>query len=141
MLFRSSSCGTYNSNNTGSIVIETSDGFLDLMQIAAGEGQSQFAGFTVATATTAYLLGAFIQVDSTQAADIRLFKRETFNDTSVPVEAQRIQLYLDGVDGQMEWTPRSPIKFDALTDIWWEAQGSGGATSVSIDFELLIVDD
>lgn len=136
-----SSHGTYGDSNTAAITIENSGGGTDLIQIAAEEGQTQYAGFTVATGTTAYLLGVLISVDASKPADIKMIKRENFNDTSVPVQAYRLVRYWDGIQGAFSYEPKAPLKFDALTDIWFEAQGDGAQTEVSVDFDLLIVDD
>lgn len=136
-----SAAGTYGAANTAAVVIENSAGSQDLMVIGVEEGQSQFAGYTVPTGKTAYWFGAHIMVDAGKAADVRFCQRRTFNDTSAPLESIRIVVYFDGVLGHMNFGPRSPIVFPALTDIWWEARGSGAQTEVSIDFELLIVDN
>ena len=136
-----SAAGTYGSANTAAVTIENSAGTVDLIQIAIEEGQSQFAGYTVPTGKTAYWLGAHIMVDANKAADVKFIQRRTFNDTSAPVESVRLINYWDGVQGNMSFQPRSPGVFPALTDLWFEAQGSGAATEVSVDFELLIVDD
>jgi hypothetical protein len=34
-----------------------------------------------------------------------------------------------------------PQKFEALTDLWFEALGDGAATAVTVDFEILLVED
>lgn len=136
-----SAAGTYGAANTAAVVIENSAGGTDLITIATEEGQTQFSGFTVANATTAYLLSAQITVDAIKAADIRMYMRENFNDTSAPLGSKRIVLYWDGVLGVLAFPPRSLRLFSALTDIWFEAEGAGATTEVSVDYELLIVDD
>ncbi len=57
--------------------------------------------------------------------------------------AKRLKLHYDGVTGFLPYTPLSPeLTLDALTDIWVTAVGgAAGASSVSIDFEILLVDD
>lgn len=135
------SAGTYGAANTGIVVIENSGGGTDLISIAAGEGQSQFGGYTIPTGKTGYWLSAHIMVDAGKAADLRFLQRANFNDFSTPFEPVRLINYWDGLLGHMNFKPRSPGVFPALTDLWWEAQGSGAGTEVSVDFELLIVDD
>lgn len=136
-----SAVGTYGVGNTGVLTVEDSGGSSDLITILAGEGQSQTGAYTVATGKTAYLISIHVMVDANKAADVRMFQRKNFNDTSSPMSAMRIVLYFDGVEGHMNFMPYSPISFPALTDIWFEANGSGAATEVSVDFELLLVDD
>lgn len=137
-----SSSGTYGASNTAAVTIENSGGGTDLIQINTEEGQTQFGGWSVPTGKTAFLLTAFMSTDSSKAADFRMFIRESFNDTTAPMKAKRVQLYFDGVISQHEFNPNSPgASIPALTDIWWEAEGGGAITEVSIDFELLVVDN
>lgn len=134
--------GTYGAANTAAITIENSGGGTDLIQIAAGQGQTQFAGWSVPADKTAYLLSALINVDSIQDADVTFYARENFDDTSADMSAKRLKIYLTGVSGTVPFVPRSPLPgFGGKTDLWWEAQGSGGTSAISIDFELLVVDD
>ena len=127
--------------NTAAVIIENSAGGTDLIQIGAEEGQSEAAVYTIPTGKTGYLLSTHIQVDSGKAADLRMFQRQTFNDVTAPVTSRRLVTHFDGVLGVEDFNPRSPIVFPALTDLWWEAEGSGAQTEVSVDFELLLVDD
>lgn len=138
-----SSAGTYATPvNTGNVIIENSSGGTDLIQISAGEGQSQYGAAAVQTGAKAYLLSVLITIDSIQSADIRMFTRANFNDTTAPVSPQRIKLYWDGIVASVSLDPNSPIfVVDGPSDIWLEAEGAGGATEVSCDFELLIVDN
>jgi hypothetical protein len=137
-----SSAGTYGAANTAAIDIENSGGGTDLIQIATEEGQSQFAGWTVPTGKTAYLLHINVTVDALKPSDIRLFTRANMNDTSAPVSAKRLKLYFDGVSGNMDYHPVGPeLVIPELTDIWFEAEGDGALTEVAVDFELLVIDD
>jgi len=136
-----SSVGTYGAGNTAAITIENGAGGTDLIQIAAGEGQSQFAGFSIPTGKTGYILSVDVTVDAAKAADVKLLTRESLNDTSAPMKSVRLKKYWDGVLGHLEYRPRSPdITLAALTDVWIEAKGAA-ATEVSADMEILLVDD
>ena len=137
-----SAAGTYGAANTAAVDIENSAGGTDLIQLATEEGQSQFAGWTVPTGKTAYLLSALVTVDAAKAADIRFCTRENIDDTSAPMSASRVKLFWDGVLGSTAFNPRSPMSpIVAKSDLWWEARGGGAGTEVSADFELLVVDD
>lgn len=129
--------------NVGPVVIEDSGVVIgDLIQIAAGEGQSQYCGYTVPLGTTAYIASCFFTVDASKAADLRLFQRVDAFDIVGIVGAQRIIRHFDGVLGDLPFKPRSPLgPFPALTDLWVEAQGGGAGTEVSADIELILVDD
>lgn len=135
-----SGVGTYGVGNTGPIIVEASGGG-DLIMIAATEGQSQFAGFTIPIGKTGHYLGTHIMVDSLKPADMKFLQRRNFNDITAPMSSLRLVNYFDGVAGHMTFMPRTPMIFPALTDIWWEAEGSGAQSEVSVDFELLLVDD
>lgn len=137
-----SAVGTYGAANTADIVIENGAGGTDLIQITIEEGQSQFGGFSIPTGKTGYMLSMHAQVDSNKTTNIRMFIRENLNDTSAPMSAKRIMAHFDGVEGPEDLKPRSPLEpFPALTDIWFEAWGDGAVSEVSIDFEILLVDD
>lgn len=136
-----SAVGTYGVANTGAITIENSGGGTDLILIGAGEGQTQYGAYTIPTGKTGYFLSSLLTVDGIQSADFRFCQRRNFNDVSAPMSSVRLLNYWDGIDAPFAFVPRSPAVFPALTDVWWEAQGSGGVTQVSIDFEILLVDD
>jgi len=137
-----SAVGTYAAANTDDITIEDSAGAADLMVVAAGEGQSQHAGWTVPTGKTAYLLGALATVDANKAADIRMMTMGGINTTVAPFSSPRIRRYWDGVAGTMPLPLKSPaVGTSALSDIWFEAQGSGSTAEVSVEFELLVIED
>jgi len=137
-----SSAGTYGAANTAAVVIENSGGGTDLIQIGIEEGQTQFTAWSVPTGKTAYLTSVHVTVDANKAADIRCFTRANFNDATPPVSAKRLKLYWDGLLGDFMYEPKTPeLTLVALTDIWFEAQGSGAGTEVSVDFELIVVDD
>lgn len=134
-------CGTYGSPfNAAAVVIENSAGTQDLLQIEAGESQTQYCMYSVAAGTKAYLLSVDITVDAAKAADIRLFTRSDLSVTAAPVSAQRLRHYWDGVQGNSIYKPRSPeLSVDGACDIWVEARGGGVGTEVTASFELLLV--
>ena len=138
-----SSCGTYGGANTGDVVIENGAGGTDILTIAAGEGQSQDAVFTIPADTTGYLLSVHATVDSNKTTDIRCFTRNDISNTTAPVPSKRLKLFWDGVESPgFVYDPSSPeLTLAGETDIWFEAQGDGAVSQVSIDFELLLVDD
>lgn len=134
--------GTYGTANTAAITIENGTGGTDLLVIGLEEGQSQHGSYTIPLAHTGYLLSATLTVDSNKPADIKLVMRESFNDTSAPMPSSRLKIYWDGVVGELIFTPRTPgPAIPALTDVWWEAEGSGAITEVSVDFEIHLVQD
>lgn len=134
-----SAVGTYGGANTGDVVIENSAGGTDLLKIMAGEGQSQFAAWSVPAGKMAYLMSIHLTVDSNKKANIRVFMRKSNTDATGDMEPKRLKLYFDGVTGDFIYSPRSPgMVIPAETDIWIEAYGDGGTCEVSADFELLV---
>lgn len=137
-----SSCGTYGAANTAAITIENGTGGTDIMQMGIEEGQSQDCVWSVPTGKTAYLVSLNINVDASKPADIRLFTRNDLDDTTAPMKSKRLKKYFDGVQGPFTYKPRG-INTSILGkgDIWVEAQGSGAGTEVSVDMEILVIDD
>lgn len=134
-----SSVGTYAGNNASDIIIENGE---IAAVILAGEGQTQHAGFSIPSGKTGYLIHVEIMVDANKSADIRIFTRENFTNTTAPMSPKRLKLYFDGILGHMEIQPHSPMLIlPAVSDIWFEARGSGAGTEVSVDFEILLIDD
>lgn len=142
-----SDIGTYGGNNTGDIIIEDSGGVASHIMIAAGEGQTQYAGFTIPTGYTGYLLSYWGSVGANKDdAELKVWTRNNFNvitpgDTGI--SAKRLKLNFDGATGFIPYTPVSPeLALPALTDIWVTAVGaSAGTSTISIDFEILLVED
>lgn len=134
--------GTYGGANSGVITIEDGAGTTDLIQIAIGEGQSQFCGFTIPLGKTGYLVSTVVHADGSKAADFRLFTRANILDTTTPYSPARLKLFWDGILGADTTMPATPgLKLPALTDIWIEARGGGAGTEVSADMEIILVDD
>jgi len=139
-----SAAGTYTAANTAAIVIEDSGGGADFMTIGVEEGQSQYTGWTTPINKTAYLLSLHISVDSAtnKEADVRIFTRENIDDVSAPMSSKRLKLFFDGIEGGYRYYPKGPeFIINAKADLWAEARGDTNNTQVSVDFELLVVDD
>lgn len=135
-----SKTGAYNVANTGDVVLES--GGVELIHTHTAEGQSEHAAYTIPVGKTGYLLSFSATVDAGKAADIRMCTLEDITNTAAPFKAQRLKLYFDGVLGHISFIPKSPIlKLPPLTDIWADANGGGAATEMSVDFEVLLVDN
>ena len=137
-----SAVGAYGSTNSDAIIIENSTSGTDYITIAAGEGQTQFAGYSIPAGKTGYLLSLHLTVDAGKAADFRVFTRENLTDITAPMSAKRLKLYFDGILQPVIHKPYgAEFMLDELTDIWVEARGGGATSQVSADFELLLVDN
>lgn len=137
-----SGVGVYGAANTGDVVIENAAGGTNLIKIAAGEGQSQFAGFTVPLGHEAFLASVHIDVDAgaNKVANVRMFQRRDILNTTAPMSSRRIKLHFDGIVGSTNLQPATPGgTIPALTDVWFEGWGDGAISQVSVDFELILV--
>ena len=135
-----SAVGTYGVANTAAITIEDSGGANDLTMIAVEEGQTQDAVFTIPSGWTGHFMSAFVTVDASKAADIKLCARGNITDTTAPMASIRLKNYWDGVAGILQFSPHTPVGgLVGPHDLWFEAQGGGAGTEVSADFELLLV--
>ena len=134
-------CGAYNVANTAAIVIENTAGTVDLIKIGTEEGQTEYGAYTIPTGKTGYFLGAAFSVNSTKSAKFRLFTRANFNDVTTPYEPIRLKTFFDGITGEANYLPAAPLTLPGLTDVWFEAYGDGAITEVTVDFEILLVDD
>ena len=83
-----------------------------------------------------------ITVDSNKTTNFRCFTRERIDTIAAPFKPKRLKLFWDGVESPgFVYRPYGPdLRLSALTDIWFEAYGDGGASMVSVDFELLVCD-
>ena len=137
-----SAVGTYTGANVAAVVIEDSGAGADFMTIATDEGQSQYAAWTVPTGKTAYFLSVHVTVDSNKTANVRCFTRENIDDIAAPMSSKRLKLFWDGLEQSFNYEPEGPeLSLSEKTDIWFEAYGDGAVSSVSVDFELLVVDN
>lgn len=134
--------GAYGGANIGTVVIEDAAGNNDMIEIEAGEGQSQYCAYSVPIGKKGYVMEIRVQADSQKPADFRVFTRERILDAATPFGATRVKMHFDGVVGQETEQGSSPLLvLPALTDIWIEAEGDGAQTEVSADMEILLVDN
>lgn len=133
--------GTYGGTNTGVVTIEKSAGGTDIISIGADKGQTQYAGWTVPIGKAAYLLGMHFQVDTNKSALFRVYTRAKMDVVTPPVEPKRLRLFF-AVTGQYNYQPKGPeLALPAKSDFWVEAWGDGANCAVTVNFELLVVDD
>lgn len=137
-----SAIGTYGASNTGAITLENGTGGTDIIIIGTVEGQTEDAIWTCPIDKTAYLLSVHITIDSSRAADIKIFTRDDIDDVTAPMKARRIMKHFDGLINPFVYKTLSPnTVINGKADIWSEAQASGGNTAVSMDMEFLVIDD
>jgi hypothetical protein len=106
-------------------------------------GQSQIGAYTVPAGKTAYLLSKTIFVDSVKVADVFFFKRDNANDTTTPFAGvmRLVERELGVVGGfsVIFKTPKGP--FVGPCDVGFMAKVGTGTADVSVEFELIIIDN
>jgi len=134
--------GTYTGNNTGNIIIETSAGTI-VGYIQAGIGQTEMTMLTVPANHTGYLIHVDIAISTgtNKDADIRIWQRPRADIVSAPFGPKRLVGRAGGVTQEYEREYHSFPSFGPKTDIWVEAQGNGATTSVSVDYDMELVED
>ncbi len=134
--------GVYTAANTAAITVENGAGGTDLITIGAGEGQTETSEFTIPAGKTAYLTHFDVTVDATKPADAKMYQRQNADDVSAPFTGKRLIAGVFQLEGESTDDFGSYVIFPAKTDLWWEATaGAGAASEVSIDYDLILVDD
>jgi len=147
-----SEAGTYtttrNGGNEGVITLQKAgaDGHAQIpYEHSVGQGQTQMARYTIAATQTGYLLSATIQValGANKTADVFFWQRQNADQITAPFTSRRIVVDFPDVSGEVIFKPHTPIgPFPSKTDLWWSAVRSGSQNSaVTVDFELLIIND
>lgn len=134
--------GAYGNNNVGILTLENINGSSDRLLLRAGEGQSQHGMWSSPHGKTSYVLGIDIESDSSKAADFRVCVRENYNIVVAPMKAMRVRIFFSGVIGQGTSKTKTPIiSLPPMSDIWITAKGGGANTAVSVDIEILVIDN
>ena len=145
-----SSSGTYATESAGShsgtLTIRTQDAVTDWSTITItpfAKGQSEIGVYTIPTGKTGYLLSQHITVDSSKVVDIVFFQRPLADDVSTPYSgAMRVINQFIGLAGPEDLSPKSPIgPLVGPCDIGFMGKVSASTGDVSVDFEILLVDD
>lgn len=124
--------------NQADIVIEDSGGSNDWITITQYEGQSQHGAFYIPANKVGYLVGAIITISGTKEADVLMYIRPDACNTSPPVSARRLKLYLDGVIGEATYPPGNPQYIGSDCDVWFNFIPTANGTEGSVDFEILL---
>ena len=135
-------------SHIGEIIIEDITGADEWLRIDNaitdfGVGQSQVGAYSVPAGKTAYLLTKHLTVNASKPANVFFFQRNNIDDISIPYSGcLRLVQQHDGIISPIDVLTKSPLAvFEEKTDIGFMAVGDGADTSVSVDFELLLVDN
>lgn len=138
------SIGTRNGGaaNLGNIILEGTT--LNNIQayITAGEGQTSGSHFVVDAGKIGFLISLEITMDTGKTINVDLVKREGAEIVSAPFPAHRHIKHWKGLDQPIiTELHRGTPEFLEKTDIWFEAQLTGGGTAVvDVEYTILLVD-
>jgi len=146
-----SSSGTYATqtavSHVGTITIRVAGAGATYAIIALDEsfplGQTQIGVYTVPAGKTAYLGNMFIVTESTKLVTIMGFVRHRADDVVSPYGAMRLFTVFPGTTDNVTLAPKTFMgPHPEKTDIGFMAVAeTASAQSVSVDFEIVLVDD
>ena len=107
-----------------------------------GLAQSEISVYSIAKGFTGYFLGKNITVESTKSANVFLFSRENADVVTTPFSPMRVKELERNLDNEVQREPKAPLlKLVGPADIGFMAQSTSVTTDLSIEFELLLVED
>ena len=146
------SSGTYASAGVGShaaaIVIEDSAGTEDWASIDFNgfpKAQTEIGAYTIPAGKTGFVKLRDISIDSGKTVDAVFFSRRNAAQLAPPYEAMRAQSVVSGVaGGSIESFGSTDVPFGPYvgpTDVGFMAKVGSGTASVSVEFEIILVDE
>lgn len=129
------------SNNVGNIVIESTNSTI-MAGIAAGIGQSETSHYTVPAGFNCYGQHGNIVINPQKPMDVYFWMRKA-DDFSPPLTsgAKRLVFAANQISYGAEVVFGSYVKFEEKTDIWASAAAGAGGGSVSVDYDLLCIEN
>ncbi|MCK5504212.1 MAG: hypothetical protein KAJ10_03575 [Thermodesulfovibrionia bacterium] len=105
--------------------------------------QSQIGAATIPSGTTAYLFSKNVFIDTSKTADVYFFQRENANDVTTPFTGIRRLLEREiGIQGGFSVDFRAPKgPFVGPCDLGFIGVVSSGTADISVEYELLLIDD
>jgi len=128
--------GTYHGNNAGNIWVRTAAG-ITLSYMEAGLGQTEQSHFCVPAGKRAYLDNLEAYVETTKAAELRLWQSRNADDVTTPFSPKRLVRRFTGLT---DYTPHDlhQLEIEEKTDVWLEGISSAGTAAVAtvLDYKL-----
>jgi hypothetical protein len=105
-------------------------------------GQSEIGWYTVPAEHRALVFLQEINVDTTKSADVVFVRREGANIVTAPFSPMRVAAQYVGVAGSNPSDSNAPQNhFEAFADIGYMGKVSNGTASISVAYEILLVQD
>lgn len=107
-----------------------------------GQGQSEIAAFTVPKGKTGYLLIKKVGVEGNKNVDVFMNLRDNSDTLTAPFSAIRVVELDKALAGQTTEMFVAPQLIGVgPTDMWFTAKTAAGTSAVSIEAEIVLVDD
>lgn len=145
-----SSSGTYATQTAGShagnltIQVSGAGATWDTIPITPFPvGQSQIGAYTIPIGKTGYLVGKLVFTDTAKVADVYMFQRNNADDVTAPYTGTMRLIEREvGVAGGFDHHFEAPKNgFVGPCDIGFLAKVTSGTAEMSVEFELLVVDN
>lgn len=104
-------------------------------------GTSRIGCYTIPTGKTAYILSFNISVDSNKIVNLYYFSRQNILQQSPPFSPMISRNTYDGINGFISFEHQSKEPFYENTDIGFMATVGSTTASVSVDIEMILVDN
>lgn len=130
--------GTYGATNAGNITATaTTEGTVQC-NISIDDGQSGTTHLTIPAGYTGYLFRVSITVDSNQACDFHLIKREGADVVAAPFTPYRSIHHWEGISQEGE-TLGAYHELPEKTDVWFTCKMKQATGEVDVDYDVLLV--
>jgi len=144
-----SKSGTYadgtNFSHAGTLTIREAGGgdvWSTINTTPAPLGQSQIGVYTIPAGKSGFILTQDVYVDSNKVVDFILFQRPSADTVSAPYSPMRVVNKFIGVSGWAKFDFNAPIDaFVGPCDIGYLAKTGTGTADITVNFEILLVDD
>jgi hypothetical protein len=133
-------------SHAGTITIQTSPGAVLWFNGTTDpypKGQSEIAGYTVPLGVRGYIFVHSIVADSTKSVDVMLLQRQNADIVTAPFPPMRAIKDFVGVSSNpVGADPTAPLNsFTPKTDLVFMAKVTNGTASVSVEYELLQIEE
>lgn len=131
--------GTYHGVAADNVIVETSDGADDLIEIPVGKGQSQSSAFTVPANHTAFLTCFHLSADNNKTSTPTMWHVPDGDIVAAPFPQAKALYELVGLSETFEAQTLSMHIFGEYSDIWWAAPTTANNTAVWANYCLWVL--
>lgn len=107
-----------------------------------GLGQSEIGVYTVPAGYTGYFLDKNVTIEDAKSADVFLYLREGADTTSAPYSPLQVKELERNLSSNSKRNPKAPMfSMVGPADVGFMGKTSSGTTDISVEFEILLVQD